>query len=336
MMGRLLGILFGRILPVVVALALVLVGLVALGNVGLGPFVITREGEQKLILLLSQARRVTSPGLSLRWPLLEAAEAFDGRWLYLNTEPETIQTRDGEQLTVDNYAIWRIEDAIAFKRAFPGGVPAAQQRLDRAVRDDVLEVIGRHTLEEVLKEKRGEIMTQITQKTSDTVRQDGIELGDIRINRTELPLETLDSVFARMKTERERLARKNRAEGELDARRMRAEADAEARVIVANARRDAEIARGEGEAGAARIYAEAFGPDQGFYEFKRSLEAYRTTIGGKTTLVLSPKAEFFRFLESSNPVGRMEDGPGPATDAEATATGADMGQASEEQTTGGD
>jgi membrane protease subunit HflC len=126
-------------------------------------------------------------------------------------------------------------------------------------------------------------------------------VADVRINRTELPEATMESVFARMRTERDRLARKNRAEGELDARRLRAEAAAKARVIVAEARRDSEIARGEGDAESTRIYAEAYGTEPEFYSFMRSLEAYRKTIGGKTTLVLSPKAEFFQFFDSSEP-----------------------------------
>ena len=290
-----------RILLGIALLAALAVGLVAAGNAGLGPVVITREDEQKLILFLNQERRVTAPGLSLRWPLLETAERYDRRWLYLNTEPDTILTGDGEQLTVDNYAIWRIRDAIAFKRTFPSGMNAAEKGLDRAVRDGVREVIGRHTLEEVLDLRREAIMRAITERTRTKVEDFGIEVTDVRINRTELPKDIEDSVYARMTTERERLGRKNRAEGEERARRIRADADREAKVIVADARRDAEIARGEGEAEAARIYAEAYSTDPEFYDFQRSLEAYRKSIDEDTTLVLSPDAEFFRFLEGERP-----------------------------------
>ncbi len=273
--------------------------LVAAGNLGWGPLVITAEDEQKIILRLNQARRVTQPGPSLRWPLIESAETYDRRWLYLNTEPDTIQTKDGEQLTVDNYAIWRIEDAIAFKRAFTAGVAAAEKRIDRAIRDDVREVIGRHTLTEVLNEQRRAIMREITEKTLSTVSQFGIGVADIRINRTDLPVETMSSVYGRMRTERERIAKKNRAEGDEKARRIRANADRDARILVAYARRDAEIARGEGDAQATRIYAEAHASDAEFYGFVRSLEAYRKTIGDNTTLVLSPNAEFFELLQGT-------------------------------------
>jgi len=292
-----------RLLLGLLLLAALATGLVAAGNFGLGPVVITREDQQKVILFLSRAQRVTSPGASLRWPFLETELPYERRWLYLNTKADTIPTGDGEQLTVDNYAIWRIQDAIAFRRTFPEGMgmQAAETAIDRAVRDDVREVLGRHTLEQVLDAQRAEIMREITQRTRAKLEAFGIEIADVRINRTELPPGTEGSVYARMKTERERLGRKSRAEGEERARRIRAEADRDARVIVANAERDAEIARGLGDAEAARIYGEAYATDPDFYEFMRSLEAYRKSIDEKTTLVLSPEAEFFRFFESATP-----------------------------------
>jgi membrane protease subunit HflC len=151
--------------------------------------------------------------------------------------------------------------------------------------------------------KRAEIMRQITAKTNQSLGGFGIEMVDVRINRTELPKGTEENVYARMKTERERQARKFRAEGEERARRIRAEADREARVIVANARRDSEIARGEGDAKAAGIYAAAYGANPELYAFVRSLEAYRKTIGDRTTLVLSPKSEFFRYLDGASEGG---------------------------------
>ena len=288
------------VIAILVVLAL-LVGLVAAGNLGLGPLVITREGEQKMILLLGDVRSVTTPGPSVRLPLLETVQTFDRRWLYLNTEALPIQTKDGEQMVVDNYVVWRIEDPQEFRRAFPTGLIAdAEQRIDRVVRDDVREVIGRHTLREVLMDQRRPIMAEITEKTRAEVSRFGVGLAEVRINRTELPSTTQESVYARMKTERERLARRNRAEGEERARRIRAEADRDARIIVANARRDSEIARGQGDADATRIYAEAYGTDAEFYAFLRSLEAYRKTIGEETTLVLSPDSEFFQYLQGTD------------------------------------
>ena len=292
-----------RFIIVVVLLAVLFVGLVAAANIGLGPLVVTREDEQKIILRFGEVRCVTAPGVTWRLPMIDVVKTYDRRWLYLNTEMLPIQTHDGEQLNVDNYVLWRISDPVAFRRAFPRSHADAELRIDRAVRDDVREVIGRHTLDEVLKDKRKEIMSEIAAKSRETLTQYGIEVNDVRINRTELPQGTEASVHARMKTERGRLAKKNRAEGEERARRIRAEADREARVIVAHARRDAEITRGEGDAEATRIYAEAYSVDPEFYSFVRSLEAYRKTIGEHTTLVMSPDAEFFRFFQGSGVVG---------------------------------
>jgi len=152
----------------------------------------------------------------------------------------------------------------------------------------------------VLDSQRAEIMREITARTQAKVGGFGIEVADVRINRTELPTGAEESVYARMKTERERLGRKNRAEGDERARRIRAEADRDARIIIANARRDAEIARGQGDAEATRIHAEAYTTDAEFYSFVRSLEAYRKTIGEETTLVLSPDSEFFQYLQGTD------------------------------------
>jgi membrane protease subunit HflC len=269
---------------------------VAAGNLGIPPVVITREGEQKLVLLLGDVRDVTQPGISLAIPFVEVIRTYPSGWLYNNTDAQGIQTQDGEQLVIDNYTMWRIEDPREFMRAF-AGVEAAEQRIDRVVRDTVREVVGRHTLTQVLKDERAAIMAAITANAQRALEGYGIAINDVRINRSELPPGTEESVYARMKTERERLAKKNRAEGDERARKIRAEADRDARVIVANARRDAEIQRGIGDAEAARIYSEAYSADPDFYAFVRSLDAYRKTIDAKTTLVLSPDTEFFKYLE---------------------------------------
>jgi len=269
---------------------------VAGGNLGIPPVVITREGEQKLILLYGQVRNVTQPGISLAIPFVEEVRTYDSRWLYNSTAALPIQTKDGEQLLIDYYTVWRVGSPRDFVREFPGGMEPAEQQIDRVVGDGVRKLIGRHTLGEVLTE-RAPIIAAITENARKAFAPVGIEVADVRINRTELPSGAEESVYARMKTERERLAKKNRAEGEERARRIRAEADREARVIVASARRESEIARGQGDAEAARIYAEAYTVDPDFYAFTRSLEAYRKTIDGRTTLVISPDTEFFKYLE---------------------------------------
>ncbi|HVP30485.1 MAG TPA: protease modulator HflC [Myxococcota bacterium] len=281
-----------------VALA-VFAALVWAGNVGLGPLVITREGEQKIVLRLGDpVAVVTEPGVSGRIPLLDDVITYEKRRLYLNGEPLHVQTRDQEPLDVDNYVIWRIADPLLFRRSFPLGRQAAEEQVDQVVRSDLRDVIGRYTLQEVVTGKRVEIIQEITEKSGATLGAFGIQIDDVRLNRTELPAATEKNVYARMRTERERLARKARAEGEGEGRRLRADADRDALVIVAEAKRDADVLRGAGDAEAARIYAEAYGKDADFYRFVRSLEAYRKTIDARTTLVVPPQSEFFRILGS--------------------------------------
>lgn len=288
-----------RLLLILLVLILGCGGLVFLGEQGIGPVVVTREGEQKVILLLGDPRdEPTSPGLGFRLPLLEDVRTFDARNLYLNVEPAQIPTRDEERIVVDNYVIWRIEDPLAFLRSFPTGMRQAESQIDRVVRSDVREVIGRHTVTDVVTGARVQIMQEITKASAEELVGFGIGVIDVRINVTELPPATEQNVYARMRAERQRLARKYRAEGEEEARRIRAEADREALVLVAEARRDAEILRGQGDAESARIYADAYNTDPSFYEFVRSLEAYRKTIGKGTTLVLPPGHQFFRLFES--------------------------------------
>jgi membrane protease subunit HflC len=293
-----------RVLTILLVLIVSVMGLVFLGEQGIGPVVVTQEGEQKVILLLGDPRdEPTRPGLALRLPLLEDVRTFDARNLYLNVEPSQIPTRDEERIVVDNYVIWRIAEPLVFLRSFPTGMTQAESQIDRVVRSDVREVIGRHTVHDVVTGARVRIMREITKASAEELARFGIGVMDVRINVTELPQATEQNVYARMRAERQRLARKYRAEGEEEARRLRAEADREALVVVAQARRESEILRGQGDAESARIYADAYNTDPSFYAFVRSLEAYRKTIGEGTTLVLPPSHEFFWLFGSMGDEG---------------------------------
>jgi membrane protease subunit HflC len=282
------------------ALFAVFVGLVVIGGAGWGPVVITREGDQKIILFFGKALKVTTPGLFVRVPLLMDVETYPSLKLYLNVDPESIQTRDQERIVIDNYVVWRIVDPVGFRGSFPQGIENAKQQINRVVKAAVREIVGKRTIFEVLTDERENIRVAITERTAKSLVEDGIEIDDVRINRTELPPNTEKNVFERMKTDRTRVARKYRAEGEEKARTIRADADREARVTVANAKKEAEIARGEGDAEAARIYADAYSTNPEFYAFLRTMEAYRKTIGKETTLVLSPDSEFFRYLDGES------------------------------------
>jgi membrane protease subunit HflC len=288
-----------RILSILLVLFVLLVAAIAAGNRGIGPVVITREGTQQIIMRFGDVVNETEPGLSWRVPFLDEVRTFERRLLYLNTEQDVIQTKDQERIVVDNYAMWKITDLTAFISSFPSGMSQAGRQMDRVVRAGVREVVARHTLTEVLTDKRSEIMEAIRKGVADSFADTGIAVHDVRINRTELPTGIEKSVHERMRADRERLARKYRAEGDEQARTIRAAADRDAKVIVANAKGKAQVTRGEGDAESTRIYAAAYGEAPEFYAFVRSLEAYRNTIGEGTTLILSPDSEFFQFFVES-------------------------------------
>jgi membrane protease subunit HflC len=298
-----------RAIVLLLLIGAVVMGFAVLGSFGWGPVLITREGEQKILLMFGKALAVTKPGVFARVPLLMDVESYPSLKLYLNVDPESIQTKDQERIVIDNYVVWRIVGPVEFRGSFPQGIELAKQQINRVVKAAVREIVGKHTLLDVLTSERENIRQAITERTAKSLVDDGIEIDDVRITRTELPSATEKNVFARMKTDRERLARKYRAEGEEKARTIRADAEREARVTVANARKLSEIARGEGDAEAARIYAEAYSKDPEFYDFLRSMEAYRKTIGSDTTLVLSPDSEFFRYLGNAEAAAPKAAGP---------------------------
>lgn len=272
--------------------------LMVLGERNVGPVVITREGEQKVFLLLGNpSSKPTVPGVSFRWPLIQETRTFSRRWLHLNSRPDTIQTKDRERLVVDNFAIWRIVDPLLFYKSFPTGIQEAEIQIDREVRAKVREVIGRQTLEEVVTEARRAIMAEITAKSTESLEGSGIQIGDVRINRTELPSGIEENVYARMRAERERLARKHRAEGDELARAVRAKADRDSRATVAEAKRKSDIIRGKADAEASRVYAQAHKIAPEFYSFFRSLESYKVTLSKRTTLVLPPSHPYLKHFQ---------------------------------------
>ena len=301
-----------RLLLALLVLLAIFAALVWAGGLGLGPLVIAREGEQKMVLFFGEPVAVLrEPGLGWRVPLLTQVLTFDRRLLYLNIEPSDVPTRNQERLVVDSYVIWRISDPQQFYESFRGDLARAQRRIGDVIIAELRAEIGRRTIPELLTEKRVEIMAAITRSAQSELTGIGIEVADVRINRTELPEATIENVYARMRSEREQLARKYRAEGEEEGRSIRAAADRDARVTIAEAQRDSEIARGEGDARAAGIYAQAYQADAEFYAFVRSLEAYRKTIGEGTTLVVPPDSAFFKAFQDPG-TERRPSAPPPA------------------------
>ena len=256
---------------------------------------------QAIVVQLGEpVRTVQEPGLYWKIPLIQNVLYFDQRLLDYNASPREILTKDKQQLVVDNYSRWRIRDPLQFYRTVRNE-EGAQSRLDDIIYSNLRETIGRHTLREIINEKRALLMAQVTERSDEKAREYGIEVVDVVIKRADLPEKNELNVFNRMRTERERQAKKFRAEGDEEARKIRSESDKQVQILLAEARRKAEIMRGEGDALAVKIFADAYGRDPEFYQLVRTLEAYRKSLGGDTAVILSPNSDFFRYLKELEP-----------------------------------
>jgi len=262
-------------------------------------FTVPQWMQAVVVQLGEPVRTIREPGLYAKVPFVQEVLYFDRRILDYDAQPREVLTVDKQQLLIDNYARFRILDPLQFYRTVRNE-PGAQSRLDDILYSNVRETLGRHTLREIVSEKRTELLAQVTKRSDENARGYGIEVIDVRIKRADLPEKNEQNVFSRMRTERERLAKKFRAEGEEEARKITSGADKEVRILMADARRQADIERGTGDALAVKIFADAYGRDPSFYEFVRTLEAYRKTIGEGTTLILSPSSDFFRLLKEGN------------------------------------
>lgn len=242
------------------------------------------------------------PGLHFKIPFADKVRIFDGRVLTLDTDTESYFTSERKRLDVDSYVQWRVANVERYYRATGGDERVAMQRLAARANDGLRNEFGVRTLHEVVSGQRDQLMEDLTADLNESVSAGlGIQVLDVRIKRIELPREVSDSVFNRMRTDREKEASELRAQGREQAEEIRSRAERERTVIEANAYSDAERIRGEGDAEATAIYAAAYGKNPEFYAFTRSLDAYRTAFSNKgDVLVLDPGSEFFRYLNESS------------------------------------
>lgn len=300
-----------RFLSLLVILAAIVVGALWAAQFDRGPIVINQADEYRLVLRLGNPQaELVEPGVAMvevswlpfpipfiRLPFVDEVLVFDKKIQYLNAAATEIEIAGNERLIVDYYALWRIESPLAFRRSFPGGPNEARRLIQRTVGALVGDAVGNLSMAELL--ARAEVLETLDTRATEELGSNGVRVIDVRINRTELPLPTEQATFEQMREQRRAISREKRAIGEREAREIRAKAERKARELVAEARAEAEIARGQGDAEAAAIYAAAYQRDAEFYAFVRSLEAYRKTLGENTTLVVPPDHEFFRFLDPS-------------------------------------
>jgi membrane protease subunit HflC len=276
--------------------------IIALGvMVGSQSFYIVKETERAIKFQFGEVVEADlMPGLGWKIPVMQEIKRFDARVLTLDTQPSRFLTSGKKYVIVDSYAKWRIKDVRSYYQASSGDRNRATTLLENLVNKGLRNEIASRTLHEVVSGERDQLMTQLTADLNiETQKELGIELIDVRVKAVDLPEELSKSVYDRMSAERGREAREHRSQGNELAEGIEADADRQKIVLEAQAYREAEQIKGEGDAEAARIYAEAFNKNPEFYAFTRSLKAYTETFQGNDVLLLDPKGDFFRYLNSA-------------------------------------
>lgn len=267
----------------------------------LSAIVIVDEREKALVLQFGRVVSVKEePGMTFKIPLIQTVVRYDDRILSRDVDPLEVTPLDDRRLVVDAFARYRIDNVEQFRQAVgTGGVTSAELRLDSILRAQTREVLGSVSSNEILSSDRAALMQRIRNGAADGAKELGIEIIDVRLKRTDLPRNNLEATYARMRAEREREAADEIARGKEAAQRVRALADRTQVEIVSEARREAEITRGEADAERNGIFAQAYGADSEFFEFYRSLSAYRMALADQgSSIVMSPDSEFFEYFNS--------------------------------------
>ncbi|MGX0879528.1 membrane protease subunit HflC [Roseovarius sp. MBR-154] len=273
---------------------------------GLSSIFVVDEREKALVLQFGQIKAVKEePGLAFKIPFIQEVVRYDDRILSLDTETIEVTPSDDRRLVVDAFARYRISDVVQFRQAVGvGGLRVAEDRLGSILNSQIREVLGADqvTSDTILSEDRRELMRRIQRQAQTSAEGLGLDVVDVRLKETNLPDQNLDATFARMRAEREREAADEIARGNEAAQRVRALADRTVTETVSEAEREAQVIRGEADAGRSAIYADAYGSDQEFYSFYRSLEAYEKALqGSNSSMVMTPDSEFFDYLRSASP-----------------------------------
>ena len=241
------------------------------------------------------------PGLHFKWPIVNSVKYFDGRILTLDAVPQRYLTSEKKALMVDSFIKWRIKDVAKYFTTTGGDEERAKRLLSQRVDTGLRNEFGIRTVKEVVSGERDQLMNSLATSLDKIAQEElGVEVIDLRVKKIDLPFEVSDSVYNRMRTERERLARELRAQGNEVAEKIRATADKDKTIILADAYREAEETRGSGDAKATATYAEAYTKDPEFYDFTRSLKAYQSTFQSKgDILIIDPDSDFFKYLDNS-------------------------------------
>ena len=284
----------GKLSRVLVSIIVVLILL------SLSTFTVDQR-EYALVFRLGEIVSVKKdPGLYFKTPIIENVRFFDKRILtYESEQPDRFITSEKKNVLVDSYIKWRIMDPSKYYVSVNGDERQAERRITQTVNDGLRAEFGKRTIQEVVSGQRSEIMGILQERADRESRLIGVEILDVRLRRVDLPEEVSQSVYQRMNAERKSVANELRSQGFADSEKIRAVAEKERDIIITEEYKNAQKIKGEGDATAAKIYAEAFSKDRNFYDFFRSLEAYRKSFKGKDDiLILDPNSDFFKFLKS--------------------------------------
>ena len=292
------------------ALIIILLGLAA-AAIYSSAFIV-HQNEQALVLRFGEPKRVVrSPGLNWKYPIIDTVEIYDKRILDLDSQAQEVTASDQKRLVVDSFARYKIVDPLKFYQTlrYEEGV---RSRLGPIIDSALRRVLGGATFQEVVRDKREDLMKAIAAHVNQEGEGFGLEVVDVRIKRADLPEQNSKSVFDRMRAERQREAAEFRAEGAAEANRIKATADREATVILAEATRKGEETRGGGDAERNRIYADAYTRDPEFFEFYRSMQAYEHGLkSADTRLLIAPDSDFFKYFADPRG-GPKQPGSAPA------------------------
>ena len=269
--------------------------------VNLSAFTVDQR-EYALVFRLGQIVDVKKePGLFFKMPFVENIRYYDKRILTLNwEEPDRFITSEKKNVLVDSFVKWRIVDPSKYYVSVKGDEVQAERRLSQMVNDGLRAEFGKRTIHDVVSGERAQIMEILRQRADKESRQMGIQILDVRLRRVDLPKEVSESVYQRMEAERKSVANELRSQGAAAAEKIRADADKQREVIIAEAFREAQKIKGQGDATAAQIYAQAFGKNPEFYAFYRSQEAYKNSFKSKSdVIVLDQSSDFFKYMRSS-------------------------------------
>jgi modulator of FtsH protease HflC len=287
-----------------------LVILVAVLGLSFSSIFVVSEGERAIVSRFGKVlkddvdgkdvTRVVSPGLHFKIPAIDKIRYLDARIQTLDGAADRFVTSEKKDLMVDSYVKWRIRDFEKYYLSTNGGIKAnAESLLQRKINNDLRTEFGRRTIKEIVSGKRDELQTDALENASESAKDLGIEVVDVRVKQINLPANVSNSIYQRMRAERQAVAKEHRAQGKEQSEIIRATIDANVTVKIAEAERKALTVRGEGDALAAKIYADAYSKDVEFYSFLRSLEAYKESFAGNNDImVLEPDSDFFKYIKS--------------------------------------